>query len=104
MLKRTLLSIGALAVLLHLSFNEHDYHARLTRLEALMNRVLTELGIDPQQALAQSLSDYVDDHIQSLLMQGNKIEAIKVYRERSGVGLKEAKDAIDALERRMRGY
>jgi ribosomal protein L7/L12 len=30
---------------------------------------------------------------------GRKIEAIKLYRERTGVGLKEAKDAVEALER-----
>jgi ribosomal protein L7/L12 len=30
---------------------------------------------------------------------GNKIEAIKLYRERTGLGLKEAKDAIEALGR-----
>jgi ribosomal protein L7/L12 len=32
-------------------------------------------------------------------MQGNKIEAIKLYREATGVGLKEAKDAVEAIER-----
>ena len=35
--------------------------------------------------------------------QGNKIEAIKAYRETTGLGLKEAKDAVDALERRLAG-
>jgi ribosomal protein L7/L12 len=34
-----------------------------------------------------------------LVRSGNKIEAIKLYRERTGVGLKEAKDAVEALER-----
>jgi ribosomal protein L7/L12 len=33
------------------------------------------------------------------LAAGRKIEAIKLYRERTGLGLKEAKDAIDDLER-----
>lgn len=37
------------------------------------------------------------------LRQGNKIEAIKVYRQHTGTGLKEAKDAIDALERQLSG-
>lgn len=37
--------------------------------------------------------------IQTLLQQGNKIEAVKRYRELSGLGLKEAKDAVDAMER-----
>lgn len=35
------------------------------------------------------------------LRQGNKIEAIKAYREHTGTGLKEAKDAIDALEKTL---
>lgn len=37
--------------------------------------------------------------IQKLLQNGNKIGAIKVFRETFGVGLKEAKDAVEAMER-----
>jgi ribosomal protein L7/L12 len=33
------------------------------------------------------------------LAAGRKLEAIKLYRERTGVGLKQARDAVDALER-----
>ena len=36
------------------------------------------------------------------LRQGQKIQAIKAYRERTGVGLKEANDAVAALEAMMR--
>ena len=39
-----------------------------------------------------------DIEVKSLLRSGNKIAAIKAYREKTGVGLKEAKDAIDALD------
>lgn len=35
--------------------------------------------------------------VQDLVRQGRKIEAIKVYRERMGVGLREAKDAVERL-------
>ena len=35
--------------------------------------------------------------VMQYLQQGNKIQAIKQYREETGVGLKEAKDVIDAL-------
>jgi ribosomal protein L7/L12 len=35
----------------------------------------------------------------ALIERGQKIEAIKQYRERTGSGLKEAKDAVEALER-----
>ncbi len=37
--------------------------------------------------------------IQNLIQSGKKIEAIKLFRETFGVGLKEAKDAVEALER-----
>jgi ribosomal protein L7/L12 len=79
--------------------HDDELHARLARLETLMNMVLQHLGIDPQTALSGPSAE-----IQSLIMQGKKIEAIKIYREQTGYGLKEAKDAVDAMERQMRGY
>ena len=33
---------------------------------------------------------------------GRKIEAIKLYREATGVGLKEAKDTVDGMEKDLR--
>jgi ribosomal protein L7/L12 len=39
------------------------------------------------------------ERVKAQLRKGNKIEAIKIYREATGVGLKEAKDAVDAMER-----
>ena len=36
--------------------------------------------------------------VQDALRRGNKIEAIKIYRELTGVGLAEAKQAIDRAE------
>jgi ribosomal protein L7/L12 len=38
-----------------------------------------------------------DDEVLTLIRSGNKIAAIKAYRERTGLGLKEAKDAVEAL-------
>lgn len=44
------------------------------------------------------------DDILRLALAGNKIEAIKLYREIHGVGLKEAKDAVEKLiEKNSRG-
>ena len=40
---------------------------------------------------------HVRSEIVSLLGRGEKIKAIKVYREQFGVGLKEAKEAIDFI-------
>ena|SRR5947199_9831557 len=41
--------------------------------------------------------------IQAALFAGRKIQAIKLYRLASGLGLKEAKDAMEAYEARLRG-
>jgi len=40
--------------------------------------------------------------IHSLLANRQKIEAVKIYREEYGVGLKEAKDAVDRIESSMK--
>jgi hypothetical protein len=42
-----------------------------------------------------------NDEIVNLLRQGRKNEAVKIYRERTNLGLAEAKDAVEALERQM---
>jgi ribosomal protein L7/L12 len=47
--------------------------------------------------------DFPTDEIMSLLRQGKKIEAIKVLRERTGVGLAEAKQTIDAIDATIEG-
>jgi ribosomal protein L7/L12 len=46
--------------------------------------------------------DVLHASIDGMLRQGQKIEAIKLYRERTSLGLKEAKDAVDAREAELR--
>ncbi|MBT3391316.1 MAG: hypothetical protein HN413_13010 [Chloroflexi bacterium] len=36
-----------------------------------------------------------------MLRQNRKIEAIKVYRQATNSGLKDAKDAVDAIEKEL---
>lgn len=40
----------------------------------------------------------VGSSVQDLLRDGRKLEAIKLYRAQTGLGLKEAKDAVEAME------
>jgi len=47
--------------------------------------------------------DFPTDEIMALLRQGKKIEAIRVLRERTGVGLAEAKQTIDAIDATIEG-
>jgi ribosomal protein L7/L12 len=50
------------------------------------------------QGLMNEVDADVAGKVKALMQQGNKIEAIKVYREATGTGLKEAKDAVEALD------
>jgi ribosomal protein L7/L12 len=52
----------------------------------------------PQNNMSASQIDLTD-----LLRRGNKIEAIKMYREATGCGLREAKEYVDALDKQLKG-
>lgn len=51
------------------------------------------------QPFAASSDEQLRAEVQHLLAAGQKIHAIKLYRERTGAGLKEAKDVVEAWER-----
>ncbi|MFJ8585743.1 ribosomal protein L7/L12 [Streptomyces sp. NPDC093595] len=62
---------------------------RIARLETKVDLILDHLGIEH--------TDPRLGRVGELLRQGQRIEAIKAYREITGAGLKEAKDAVDAM-------
>lgn len=64
--------------------------ARIERLERRVDAIMAHLGIaEPPEPPA--------DPIRDLARGGNKIGAIKLYREQHGVGLREAKEAVEAI-------
>ena len=68
---------------------------RVVRLERQVDFLFRRLGINPDLALAQD--DELPAALYDAIGRGKLIEAIKIYREATGVGLKEAKDAVDAI-------
>ena len=75
--------------------------ARVHRMEAMMQALLVRLGVDPAEVTPQEPPEM--SAIREALLSGDKIKAIKLYRYLYGVGLKEGKEAIDAMERDLRG-
>ena len=49
------------------------------------------------QMANHELSDEINNEIIAALIDGKKIAAIKLFREATGAGLKESKEAIDVL-------
>ena len=69
--------------------------SRINELEDRLKFIYRRLNIE----YADPSSDPIlSPQIQDALRRGNKIEAIKIYRELTGTGLAEAKDAIDKAE------
>lgn len=58
-----------------------------------------ERGLAPSEPEPRSPSTVELGEVRALLNAGNKLEAIKRYRALTGVGLKEAKDAVEAMQR-----
>ena len=52
--------------------------------------------------MASELTPEQNERIREALAEGRKIEAIKVYREATGCGLREAKEFIEALIPRLK--
>ncbi len=88
-----------------------DHGHRIAKLEAQVAELTKRLGTTDSEARAEAqeasgftfASDASDDsaledpQVVEMVGSGNKIGAIKRYRELTGVGLAEAKTAIDNL-------
>ena len=69
--------------------------ARIAELEDRLKFLYRHLNIE---FLENNSDPVLSPQIQAALREGNKIAAIKIYREMTGVGLAEAKQAIDRAE------
>jgi len=65
----------------------------------LAHLVLCEEGKLDRDAELRGRMPSDEDEIRVILATQGKIAAIKRYRELTGVGLKDAKDAVDAMEK-----
>jgi ribosomal protein L7/L12 len=70
--------------------------AKVIELETKINFLYKKLNITEEE-----LSGGVDPRIIEELKKGNKIEAIKIYRELFNTSLVVAKDAVEAIQRNL---
>jgi ribosomal protein L7/L12 len=96
----TLAMLGViLVVVINVAFKliELASHVRtLNRVEAKLDLLLKQANIkfDPYANLSREITDAV--------RAGQKIHAIKLYRQESGAGLKDAKDFIEEYQRHIK--
>jgi hypothetical protein len=77
-------------ILGHSSSFTHDDAVRLRRVEQKLDLVLKQLGIEYTETWSLS------DEARAQADRGDKLGAIKLHRERTGVGLAEAKYDVEA--------
>jgi hypothetical protein len=91
-------AFGVLVILSSVAIRLIEMRSRMGtlfyRVEAKLDLLLKQANIkfDPYANLSREIVDAV--------RAGQKIQAIKLYRESTGVGLKEAKDFIEEFQRR----
>lgn len=73
--------------------SEEELRVRVSRLEQQMKFLINHLGLSG----SAGKPDAILEEVLALKRAGNVIEAIKIYREATGVGLREAKDYVDSL-------
>jgi hypothetical protein len=89
------LFFGAIALMVSVLRSGIDRQAAgLWRIEAKRDLLLNDVGreFDPYKALPREVADAIG--------RGEKIRAIKSWREVTGAGLREAKDFIEEAQRR----
>lgn len=72
--------------------------AQIIQLKKTAPNTASDSGFQMAGSSNASLNQADSARIEELVNAGRKIEAIKVYREVSGFGLKEAKDAVEQIE------
>jgi ribosomal protein L7/L12 len=64
--------------------------------------------VDPIKHFQPHTSKRLDERkineLQQLINNGQKIQAIKLYRQLTGVGLKEAKESVEQLEMKRKDF
>lgn len=68
--------------------------SRVNELEDRLKILYRHLNLEYSDSAADPL---LSPQIQAAIRSGNKIEAIKIYREMTGLGLAEAKAVIDSV-------
>ena len=72
---------------------DEELRQRVAHLERKVAFLLREMGLEEKEKNTAP----PDDELRDLIERGNIIAAIALYRERFGVGLREAKEAVDAM-------
>lgn len=79
-----------------MSSNDSDIYERLRALEQLVRHLYKQTGV-PIPDLQALATTEVSDHVRQLAASGNKMAAMKAYRDETNVDLRTAAQVIESL-------
>lgn len=71
-------------------------HQQISRMQAQIDQLYSHLNL----TFVENASETDDPQVVEALKRNNMIEAIKYYREKTGLGLADAKSAVEAIKKR----
>jgi ribosomal protein L7/L12 len=84
-----LVGLGSAALVSSLTTRTSAQDRRLARIERQLTLIMAKLDVEePETPMTGVVGE---------LEKGNKIQAIKIYREQTGAGLAEAKSAVELI-------
>ncbi len=81
--------LGGLGLLMWIVSNISQMKNDISRININLNKIANQVGVP----------NTINDEIKNLILEVKKVEAIKKYRIITGIGLKEAKEYIDSLNK-----
>ncbi|MES2461152.1 MAG: hypothetical protein V4671_11275 [Armatimonadota bacterium] len=79
--------------------NEGQIVVRLARVERLLDAIAKHIGLDLETVEMSAANP--SSQVLTYIREGQLIQAIAAYRNETGVGLREAKDAVEEIKRGM---
>lgn len=78
-----------------LMMNVSNQKDQIKILNNKLNKIINHLGIEDEEL------NKINDELNKLIIEGQKVKAVKLYRMTTGAGLKESKEYIDALAEKL---
>jgi hypothetical protein len=77
--------------------NDSDIYDRLRALEQLVKHLYEQTGVPMPDLAALLANTEVSDHVRQLVASGDKLGAMKAYRDETDVDLRTASGVIESL-------
>jgi len=87
-----ILAVVAISAVLSILVALNQLSQRVEESNQLLRKISTHLGVH------DTALGHLEEELKELMRKGEKIKAIKLLRERTGIGLKEAHDHIQRLD------